>query len=79
MNHQLGYQIAQQRIADLQRATGRERLARTASNHRSLTNNRRVVTRLLTRIAPSLTPVSWRQASDPRHTQPSGHTAGEIR
>jgi hypothetical protein len=57
VTHQLVYQIAQQRIADLHRVADHQRLARTARNHHAPPKNRRR-TRLAARITAALTPTS---------------------
>ena len=71
MNPQLNYILAQQRIADLQRAADHARLATDASNRRRDTRDSRPIARLgaqLARLTARLAPTGPREANDAART-----------
>jgi hypothetical protein len=67
MTDLFAYHVAKEQMADVRRSAGQIRLVRTAGNHRALTNSRRVITRVLSRLATRL-PIDHRTASRAYHT-----------
>jgi hypothetical protein len=82
MSDLFAYHVAKEQMTQVRRTAGQTRLTSTANHHRSLTNFRRVISRLLSRI--SRVPIDQRTASVTSHTRPQtpaaqDEPAGESR
>jgi hypothetical protein len=69
MTDLFAYHAAKDHMTDLRQTSGQTRLTTTANNHRPLTNNHRVISRVLSRISSALS-IDHRTASLASHTSP---------